>query len=356
MITPEEEKIVLQYVDDSYYDRDKLIKYLSMHDIVRNEVFAYCDRQAQRTHERTYSNWLDDDKGYSPLPVSQFVERIPFYFYTKDIESADLDNMGTLHYLYSANVEDLYDGHSDIENIYSNLEYAFYHLGLPLNQIFSYWINQTGVVSGDGFFQWCHYLRLCEEFGYNEYFPARFITAYNELREIAGIPPIIYEIDMTGLYEPFVREGRTLRFEGNFPCEKDGSPIMKWIGIKATNIKSISCTCQKSKSGYLRLEISPNTVVHALNYYNRKEDENDEWYQVYAGPLTMRFDHTVLKDRRKELGYSQEDVALAIDTTVRTYQKWEAGETTPNGHYLIRLMNWLDISNVQDVIEYTDCE
>lgn len=356
MITPEEEKIILQYVDDSYYDRDKLIKYLSMHDIVGNEVFAYCDRKAQRKHKQTYSNWLDDDKGYSPLPVSQFVKRIPFYFYTKDIASADLDNMGTLHYLYSANAEDLYDGRSDIENIYSNLEYAFYHLELPLNQIFSYWINQTGVVSGGGFFQWCHYLHLCEEFGYNEYFPARFITAYNELLEIAGMPPIIYEINMTGLYEPFVRDGRTLRFEGHFPCDKDGLPIMKWIGIKATNIKSISCTCQKSKSGYLYLEISPNTIIYALNYYNRKEDENDEWYQVYAGPLTMRFDHTVLKDRRKELGYSQEDVASAIDTTVRTYQKWESGETTPNGHYLIRLMNWLNISNVQDVIEYTNCE
>ena len=97
MITPEEEKIILQYVDDSYYDRDKLIKYLSMHDIVGNEVFAYCDRKAQRKHKQTYSNWLDDDKGYSPLPVSQFVKRIPFYFYTKDIASADLDNMGTLH-------------------------------------------------------------------------------------------------------------------------------------------------------------------------------------------------------------------------------------------------------------------
>ena len=72
--------------------------------------------------------------------------------------------------------------------------------------------------------------------------------------------------------------------------------------------------------------------------------------------MTMRFDHTILRERRKKLGFSQEDVALAIDTTVRTYQKWESGETTPNGHYLIRLINWLDIIDVQCVVQYTDYE
>ena len=107
---------------------------------------------------------------------------------------------------------------------------------------------------------------------------------------------------------------------------------------------------------FLSLEITPKTVIHVLNFYNDRDDNFDEWYQIYAGPLTMYFDHTVLKDRRKKMGYSQEEVALAIDTTVRTYQKWESGETTPNGHYLMRLMNWLDIPDVQYVIQYTDCE
>lgn len=80
---------------------------------------------------------------------------------------------------------------------------------------------------------------------------------------------------------------------------------------------------------YLSLEITPKTVIYALNYYNSNEEDQDVWYQVYARPMTMRFDHYVLRERRKKLGYSQEDVALAIDTTVRTYQKWESGETTP---------------------------
>ena len=351
MITKEEKQFILKHVDATHYDQEKLIKYLNMHDIVGNEIFSYCDKRAFRKDSPTYSTWLDDEDGYIPLPVSDFVKRIPFYFYAKDVESMDLDNIGTLHYIFSAN-----PWKRDIEAIYSNLEYAFYHMNLPLNRIFSYWINQFGAVSGDGFFQWCHYLRLCEEHGQSDYFPDRFITSYNEMLEKSGLAPIIYEITDTGFCEPFMREGKSIKFEGRFPCDENGKPIMKWIGIKATNVEKISCSCKKSQPGELSFEISPKTVIHVLNFYNNDDDIADEWYQVYAGPMTMRFDHTVLRERRKKLGYSQEDVALAIDTTVRTYQKWESGETTPNGHYLIRLINWLDIIDVQCVIQYTDFE
>ena len=351
MITKEEKQFILKYVDATHYDQEKLIKYLNMHDIVGNEIFSYCDKRAYRKDQPTYSTWLDDEDGYVPLSVSDFIRRIPFYFYTKDVESMDLENMGTLHYIFSASSEK-----RDIEDIYCNLEYAFYHMDLPLNRIFSYWINQFGVISGDSFFQWCHYLHLCEEYSHSDYFPERFITSYNEMLEKAGLDPIIYEINMTGLYEPFMREGRCIKFEGIFPCDENGNPIMKWIGIKATNIEKLSCSCEKSKRGYLSLEITPKTVIHALNYYNSDEDDEDVWYQIYAGPMTMRFDHTILRERRKKLGFSQEDVALAIDTTVRTYQKWESGETTPNGHYLIRLINWLDIIDVQCVVQYKDYE
>ena len=92
MITTEEKKLILEYVNASYYDQDKLIKYLSMHDVVGNEIFAYCDKHTYREDQSTYSNWLDDEHGYMPLSVSDFVKRVPFYFYTRDIETIDLDD------------------------------------------------------------------------------------------------------------------------------------------------------------------------------------------------------------------------------------------------------------------------
>jgi transcriptional regulator with XRE-family HTH domain len=68
----------------------------------------------------------------------------------------------------------------------------------------------------------------------------------------------------------------------------------------------------------------------------------------------MEFDYEILKINRKRLKYTQKDVADAIGATVRTYQKWENGETTPDGHYLLRLLNWLDIRDIQDVVRYTE--
>ena len=92
--------------------------------------------------------------------------------------------------------------------------------------------------------------------------------------------------------------------------------------------------------------------MHVLNFYNNPDETEDYWYQVYAGPLTMRFDYKILKEQRTKLGFSQQQVADAVETNVRTYQKWEHGETTPDGHFLIRLLNWLDISDIQSAIVY----
>lgn len=348
MMTEKELQIINKYVDEKFYDKEKLVKYLSIHDVVGNEVFSYCDKRQEGT--QTYSSWLDDECGYSPLTVSDFVKRVPFYFYAKDAKDMDLENMGILHYLYSA--RRVMNKNFDKEEIYEALEYTFYSLHLPLSQIFSYWINQTGYVSGDGFFQWIHYLKLCEKLDIKQFFPERFITAYNEVLEMSGLEPIIYEIAECGLGEPFIRRGTSLEFEGQFPCDEEGNPIMKWIGIKASNIESIKCYNKKSKSGRLIIEITPNTKVHVLNFYNNVDETEDYWYQVYAGPMTMNFDHKVLKEQRIKLGFTQQQVADAVETTVRTYQKWESGETTPDGHFLIRLLNWLDISDIQYAIKY----
>lgn len=353
MLTAQEKEIIKKYVDEKYYDKERLTKYLTMHDIVGNEIFSYCDRREKDQDCNTYSIWLDDENGYTPLPISKFVRRVPFYFYTGNLENIGVENMGTLGHILTIAVERKEKCICDLESVYMALEYMFYSLRLPLNRIFSYWINQTRQVSGDCFFQWNHYLHLCEKLNRTDYFPERFISAYNEVLEASGMPPIIYEISEWGLGEAFFRNGTIIEFEGTFPCDSNGLPIMKWIGIKATNIKSIRCECEKSESGFLWIEITPSTVIHVLNFYNDTNDTEDYWYQVYAGPKTMQFDYTILRDRRKKLGFTQQEVADAVETTVRTYQKWEAGETTPDGHFLIRLLNWLDIPDIQNAIEYT---
>ena len=258
--------------------------------------------------------------------------------------------MGSLGDLFHSGL-DTYEENVYLEKIYQALEYMFYELNLPLERIFNYWINQTGKVSGDLFFKWEHYLKLCQNNNINNPFPDRFITAYNQLLEKSGLQPVIYEISEIGIGELYYRFGNTIEFAGVFPCNDDGKPIMKWIGIRTKNANKIRCWCEKSKEGRLQVEITPDTIVHILDPY--RLEEND-WRQIYAGPKTMYFDHTALKKYRKSMKFTQQEVADAIETNVRTYQKWESGKTTPDGYFLLRLLNWLDIPDIQEIITYKE--
>ena len=151
----------------------------------------------------------------------------------------------------------------------------------------------------------------------------------------------------------FFRNGKKIEFSGQFPMDDDGNPVLRWTNIKVKNPASITCSQKKSSPhSSLTIELSPKTVIYGKNMYDFWK--KDVWYQLYAGPLYMEFDYASIKDKRKQLGFRQQEVADAIGTTVRTYQKWEGGETTPDGHYLLRLMNWLDLPDPQYVISYTD--
>lgn len=353
MLTIEQQAIIEACVDEKYYDKKRLLKYLIMHDIVGNEIFAYCDKS--KGSDRSYhSRFLDDEYGYNPLPIETFIRRVPFYFYTPDPENPQIGKLGDLHDILYSSLRSDTPSNKALEAVYLALEYLYYEVKQPLENIFNYWINQFGVVSGDGFSKWHHYIQLCVKLGRSNYYPEHFITAYNYVLELVGLPPIIYEITECGLGDPCYRNGTTLEFEGRFPCDENGNPIMKWIGIHVKNPGKISCSCDRSRSGYLRIEIKPNTVAYVLNFFNNQDEERDYWYQVYAGPQTMEFDYSVLKRRRNALGFTQQQVADAVSTSVRTYQKWENGETTPDGHFLLRLLNWLDIPDIQDVIHFNE--
>ena len=57
-------KIIDQYVDDRYYDKDKLLQYLSMHQMVGTEIFDYVDKKSLPGGKQAHSRYLDSDSGY----------------------------------------------------------------------------------------------------------------------------------------------------------------------------------------------------------------------------------------------------------------------------------------------------
>ena len=199
---------------------------------------------------------------------------------------------------------------------------------------------------------WVDYLRLCENMVDKEKMPECFIAAYNEVLEEIGREPIRYEIGDFGTGDYYVRDGKSMIFEGVFPIDKQGRPIMKWSGLKIVNGGKVwNCDCEKSKYGKIKVELTPDIVIY---YWTEFANGTKWWQQLYAGPLNMEFDYTVLKLQRKYLGMTQQEVADAIGANVRTYQKWESGETQPDSYYLLRLINWLDIPDIQSVVSYRE--
>ncbi len=201
------------------------------------------------------------------------------------------------------------------------------------------------------YFEWVEYIHLCEKLGWQELMPENFIVSYNYAREAAELTPKIYEPSWyTTMTPPYFRIGNMLEFAGVFPCDEEGNPFMQWIGLKIENgYKIKECTCKKEKYGRLRIEVNPDTVIHCMKV---EEDGERVWERVYTGPLKLDFNYSVLKDKRLALGYTQKEVAAAAGVDLSTYRKWEHGQAQPEGHYLLRLMNWLDIRNIQDVIKY----
>ena len=78
--------------------------------------------------------------------------------------------------------------------------------------------------------------------------------------------------------------------------------------------------------------------------------DRGNWKRIYTGPQKMTFNSNALKTKRKAMKLNQKEVADAIGANVRTYQKWENGETIPDGYNLLKLMNWLNLSDPLSLI------
>ena len=346
MITEEQIRFVKKYVNPEFFDVEKIIGYLCLHDMVGDEIFALAKKE---TKQRI--RLVDERFGFTAIETERFIRRVPFYFYVADHFKDEHGGMDD----FIGGLDD-YSNKDEWERIYIILEDMFYNYRIPLTEIMGYIIKQTGVVNRtDLFFVWYEYLKLASQLGITEKCPHSIIYAYNEVLEKTGQDPIIYGPGLVGFNENFIRTYSDIIIGGEFPCDEQGNPIMRWIGLWIEDAASIRATPVKSVSNSKTLEVeleiglSPTTKIYMPNIYNVKEDP-DTWYPIYFGPAVMEFDHDVIKMRRKGLRYTQEAVAKAIGVQIRTYQKWERGETTPDGYNLIRIMNYLDIESVQEFV------
>ena len=381
-LTQEQVAFIERYINEDLIDKQILIEYLEKHRLIKNDVFKRCSKlgKAKPFSNSAYCHSLNSEEGFFPVSRSKFIRRIPFYFFAGESTNVHRHSfLGPLLYSASGSSEAL-------EGIYLELEWLFYGLEMPLEIIFGYPSSQlhmpelkskkglfetsfySRTLFGEGskigqvtlFKQWCDYLHICEQLSWTDYTPERFITKYNYALEAVGRDPIIYEPvrQLGGTY--CVIGNHEISCRGHFPCDDNGTPILRWTNIKIRNAKSVSFDADRSRNGELTIELNPDTTIHLWASAEEIDDDgNDtgqasdpEWHQIYAGPLTMDFDSTALRTFRLACGMTQQEVATAIGASVRTYQKWEKGETIPDGHNLLRLMNWLQIGSVQHLIKY----
>lgn len=380
-LTSEQKAIINEYIDSEEIDSNALIAYIEKHRVIKAEVFSKCSIKKKRSllSEGGYCIFLDKEEVYRPIDRETFLRRIPFFFYQfcwPGGKRSGLSYVAPVNQKLSA---------EQLEMFYQGLEWMYYDLRLDLESIFRYVSNQLyvrrekydsgfsalaamsmeedGLQGREMFLWWQHYLRLIQSLGWSDIMPERFITKYNEALEASGLEPIIYR-PLKDYVSYYVTDNNSYIFRGNFPCDSTGAPILKWTTIRVRNPKSISFDGNHSERGELTIGVAPNTTIHVREFYKESDDPyfpevNDldeplQWRQIYAGPQTMFFNYEALREFRLERKMTQSEVAEAIETSVRTYQKWESGETTPDGHNLLRLMCWLNIDDVQSLIRYED--
>ncbi len=339
VLTQEQLTIVEQSVKNSAI-RKKLINYVSTHAMVKKEIFQLIgnDRISKKFSYR-----------FKPVKYDVFLRRLPIYFYSP---GRDLKNFADFSFYASNLDEDFYSPlYSErIEELYSTVERLYYHHQLDLRTIFNYPLGQEGqATKGQFLFQWKHYLDLVEQQGGAKKTPEHFIVDYNYALEKAKLKPIVYEIQEQFIGEYFHRNGNIFRIQGVFPCDEKGNPILRWIGVNIVNPTKIWVKIDKKLKGFLYVEANEKTAIYGLNCWGTNDDGSDCWYRLYAGPLLLDFDYSKLKPLRLQAKLTQKQVAEAIGSVERTYQKWESGTTTPDCHYLLRLMNILDIRSVNEL-------
>ena len=269
--------------------------------------------------------------GDETIDIETFIRRVPFYFYIYSNKERELSSDFYKLWASSSNAK------VDEDKFYVILENLYYTFHLNLETIFGYVLNQFGSLDDfNNYFLWYEYASFIYQSGDMDYCPKNVLWAYNSALTNKAKR---YSIDS------WHRTDREIVVSGNLPFDPETKELnMSWILLWVNNYKSI--VVEPLDSNDLRvnihIELEPNTFIYQYI--------DGVWEQLYVGPEEMYFDLDAIKQRRKELKYTQDEVANIIGVSYRSYQYFEQGRYDPNGLQLIRLMNLLNFNDFEALI------
>ena len=98
----------------------------------------------------------------------------------------------------------------------------------------------------------------------------------------------------------------------------------------------------------LKIQTNPKSRIFYLGTKKEKDGMKhlNCWKQIYCGIKALEFTPKEIIKKRDEKKLSQKDVSDAVDINIRSYQRIESGDTTPDAMNLIKLMKFLGINDV----------
>lgn len=365
-LTQEQELIIRRNVDSRYFDVDKIIEYLKTHETVGFDIFIKCCKK-----KVSYS-FL---KCFKPISRVSFINRLEIYFYDiKDNENASDMTRYFAEYVSHAYFNDeepeyfdepIFKEEYDLEPAYALLDKVITKYEIPLTKVFGYLKNYFGdSIDFRKFNQWVNYLELLEEPNEENVFPKNFYYAINtELVRKGQNPRLVLASTESGK-PTFDKESKSQYFSitGYFPKDNDGKLIMDWIGVWYENIEEITIEDDPtlvededffffhnfSGEGIIKVRFKVNQDTRIFLLRRIKESDglyHNVWKQVFAGSKVTKFTFGPVMQAREQLKLSQKEVADLADINLRSYQRMEAGESTPDALALINLMTSLEMTN-----------
>ena len=350
--------IIRSSVDEKVFNVHDLVNYIENHDVITKEIFYIMGiyDNFKKDQSRYYLNYYQD------LPRNIFIQRIPIYFYDYNHYKKEC----TIKEFFESYFERVYEGndYDNIENIMWKLEKMLHYYEITLDEIFRYLINQGGIENLCYTFEkWFEYLELI---GRNKeiYRPQNILTGLNnELRIRKGLEyiysPEIIRIEKYYNYVSII---------GLFPTDNDGTIIFDWVGIWRINTLEMSSLTRNHYSvvrsqrrlvkqnqpimiNEVRIEVNDDSEIFILKDEYQNGISMPVWYSIYTGLNKLEFDYTLISYYREQQRINQKVMCYDLNISLRTFQRFEAGETRPDALDFIKIMEYLNIRDYKKFIK-----
>ena len=367
-LTPEQELIVRRNVVPQYFDVEAMIKYLNEHETIDFDIFTKCCIK-----KVSYSFLVC----FKSISRDLFIKRLEIYFYDLKtpksgsemtaffagyVEYSGLISRGESGFPFEE--EPAFKKEYDLEPAYQLLDKVINEYKIPLKNMFDYIEGVFGTEPGfKRFLQWSNYVELLDELNEQNVFPENFYYSFNKEMEAHGQTPrlVLAGYDRyQGLSFDKETKSQYVDINGYFPVDPEGNVVLEWIGVWLENTDGVELLddqviyeeddffLMSNMEGdglrRLRIKVNPNSRVFILTRQKGADGMfHNTWKQIFAGSCVSKFSFKPIVEARERLKLSQKEVADLADINLRSYQRMEAGESTPDGLALISLMSLLDI-------------